>query len=336
MEKVELKSFPFDSIVDDREYEAAVFRKYFGKFLTTGVYFGKYNNYGDYSMKVTASNGLNIKVIKGCGIIKGADFELENDAVLTLEMAVGSDRKDIVVVRVDDTIEQRKTTLYIKQGTSTEFAELERTTDVYEICLAKILVQDRALNITTDDITDMRRDSEFCGIVTSLIDIDIEDVLDEITNKKDNFFVQLGINTEQEKVEFFESLNSWFQNIQDILDENAATNLLNLINTNISNIALLQEEIETKADAKKIWNVSIDTNWTGTGPFTKTIEIEDMLDTYVAKIYPVFSSNLESRKIEKEEYNKISYVESSNGSITLICDDEKPTTALSIRIEVTF
>ena len=33
MEKIELESFPFDSIVDDREYPAAIFRNYFGKFL---------------------------------------------------------------------------------------------------------------------------------------------------------------------------------------------------------------------------------------------------------------------------------------------------------------
>lgn len=333
---IELKSFPFDSIADDREYPAHIFRNYFHKFLSTGVYFGKYKNYGDYSMKVMQNTGLNVKVTKGAGIIKGLDFELETDTVLAVRLGGDTTRKDMIVVKADDTLAERKTSLYVKEGTETSFAELKRTNDIYEICLAKITVKAGSVTIDLDDIEDTRRDEELCGIVTSLIDIDIEDVLDEITNKKDNFFVQLGISTEQEKVEFFESLNSWFQNIQDILDENAATNLLNLINTNISNIALLQEEIETKADAKKIWNVSIDTNWTGTGPFTKTIEIEDMLDTYVAKIYPVFSSNLESRKIEKEEYNKISYVESSNGSITLICDDEKPTTALSIRIEVTF
>ena len=60
MNGIELKSFPFNSILDDREYEAEVFRNYFGKFLTTGVYFGLYNNYGDYSMKVVPDTGLKV------------------------------------------------------------------------------------------------------------------------------------------------------------------------------------------------------------------------------------------------------------------------------------
>lgn len=232
MNEVELESFPFDSIIDDREYEASIFRNYFGKFLSTGVYFGLYNNYGDYSMKVVADTGLNVKVTKGCGLIKGADYNLKNDTVLNINMPIGSARKDMIVVRLDDKLEVRKTKLYVKEGTATDFATLERTTDVYEICLAKIVVGDRVLEVTVDDITDTRRDSELCGIVTSLIDIDIQDVLDDITAKKDKFFEDLNIETEEEKTAFFNRLEAWFQSLQDILDENTAANLLNLINAN--------------------------------------------------------------------------------------------------------
>lgn len=232
MNEVELESFPFDSIIDDREYEASIFRNYFGKFLSSGVYFGLYNNYGDYSMKVVPDTGLNVKVTKGCGLIKGADYNLKDDKVLNINMPIGSARNDMIVVRLDDKLEVRKTKLYVKEGTSTDFATLERTTDVYEICLAKIVVGDRVLAVTADDITDTRRDSELCGIVTSLIDIDIQDVLDDITAKKDQFFIDLGIETEEEKTAFFNRLEAWFQSLQDILDENTAANLLNLINAN--------------------------------------------------------------------------------------------------------
>lgn len=232
MNEVELESFPFDSIIDDREYKASIFRNYFGKFLTTGVYFGKYNNYGDYSMKVVADTGLNVKVTKGCGLIKGADYNLKNDTVLSINMPIGNSRNDMIVVRLDDKLEERKTKLYVKEGTATEFATLERTVDVYEICLAKIVVGDRVLEVTIDDIEDTRRDAELCGIVTSLIDIDIQDVLDDITAKKDKFFEDLNIETEEEKAVFFNRLEAWFKSLQDILDENTAGNLLNLINAN--------------------------------------------------------------------------------------------------------
>jgi len=342
MNDIELQSFPFNSIIDDREYEAEIFRNYFGKFLTTGVYFGLYNNYGDYSMKVMPDSGLNIKIIKGCGLIKGTDFNLKNDVILSLQMPIGKNRNDMVVVRFDDRLEERKTKLYIKEGTETEFAELERTIDVYEICLAKILVQDRALEVTIDDITDTRRDNQVCGIVTSLIDIDIQDVLDDITAKKDKFFLELNIVTEKEKAEFFERLNIWFETIKDILDENTAVHLLNLINENTEKIdensQKINENIEkinTKSNKKKTYNIQIDIkNWTAQS--TKTIQVQGIEETDIVNIYPVWSENKETRLQEKEEYSKISLIKSGENSVELTCDEEIPTIKLNARIEVVY
>ena len=341
MNDIELESFPFNSIIDDREYEASIFRNYFGKFLTTGVYFGLYNDYGDYSMKVMPDNGLNVKVIKGCGLIKGTDFNLKNDTILSLQMPIGNNRNDMVVVRFDDTLEERKTKLYIKEGTTTEFAELERTIDVYEICLAKIIVKDRALEITIDDIIDTRRDSSLCGIVTSLIDIDIQDVLDDITVKKDKFFLDLDIITEKEKAEFFERLNIWFETIKDIIDENTAIHLLNLINenkqkTNENNQKINEnsEKINTKANKKKTYNIEIDTNWTGEN--TKRIQVQGIEETEIVSVYPIWSENKETRIQEKEEYNKISLVKSGENWVELTCDEETPTIKLNARIEVVY
>lgn len=228
---VELKSFPFDSIADDREYPAQIFRNYFHKFLSTGVYFGKYKNYGDYSMKVVTSLGLNVRVTKGAGVIKGLDFELEEDKVLPIELSLGKIRKDMVVVKADDTLAERKTTLYIKQGTDADFAELERTADIYELCIAKITVGDTKLEIELDDIEDTRRDSELAGIVTSLIDIDIQDVLDDINKKKDSYFAKLGIETKEEINIFINELQTYCDTAKEVLDENVAMNLLNLIIT---------------------------------------------------------------------------------------------------------
>lgn len=348
MNEIELESFPFNSIIDDREYEAEIFRNYFEKFLTTGVYFGLYNDYGCYSMKVIPDTGLNVKVVKGCGLIKGTDFNLKNDTILSLQMPIGNNRNDMVVVRFDDTLEERKTKLYIKEGSETEFAELERTIDVYEICLAKIIVQDRVLEITIDDITDTRRDNQVCGIVTSLIDIDIEDVLNDITSKKDKFFLDLNIVTEKEKAEFFERLNIWFETIKDILDENTAVHLLNLINENIQkideNVQKINvntekinenaQQINTKSDKKKIYNIEIDTDWTAEN--TKTITIEGIEETDIVNIYPVWSENKEIRLKEKEEYNKISLVKSGENWIELTCDEEIPSIELNARIEVVY
>ena len=306
---VELKSFPFDSIADDREYPASIFRKYFHKFLSTGIYFGKYKNYGDYSMKVVPSLEMNIRVTKGAGIIRGLDFELEEDEILPIELSLGKIRKDMVVIRADDTLAERKTILYIKQGTNIEFAELERTDDIYEICIARIIVGDTKANIELEDIEDTRRDTELAGIVTSLIDIDIQDVLDEITIKKEKFFINLGIVTEEEKEKFWNELDTWFKTIQDIIDENTAVHLLNLINTNTQAIednsqviSDTMQMVREKADWKKEYIVEIDTNWSEDK--TKTVEVEGIEATDIVNIYPAFSSTKETRVKEKEEYEE--------------------------------
>lgn len=195
---VTLKSFPFDSMEvlnqesgqmeDDRLYEAEIYRKYFAKFLSNGVYFGHYKNYGENSMKVTADGGLNIKVSKGAGIIEGADYENEEDRIFILERPVSGSRIDKVVVRFDKTLATRETQLLIKQGNGTTSAALQRDENIYEICLAEVTVKSTT-NITANDVIDKRLNSDLCGIVNSLISVDGEELykkfqqyIDSVTN----------------------------------------------------------------------------------------------------------------------------------------------------------
>lgn len=184
-EIITLKSFPFDSMEvlnsesgqmeDDRLYEAEVFRKYFAKFLSNGVYFGDYNNYKENSMKVTANGGLNIRVASGAGIIEGADYENENDRLFTLERPISGNRVDRVIVKLDKTLAIRETQLYIKQGDGTTPAELQRDDNIYEICLAEVTVKS-STNIESSDVVDKRLNKNLCGIVNSLITVDGEEL----------------------------------------------------------------------------------------------------------------------------------------------------------------
>ena len=182
---ITLKSFPFDSMEvlnsqsgkmePDRLYEAEIFRKYFAKFLSNGVYFGNYKNYGENSMKVIADGGLIIKVSKGAGIIEGADYENEEEKLFTLERPTTGSRVDRVVVKLDRTLAIRETQLYVKQGNSTTPANLQRDDNIYEICLAEVTVKSTS-NIETADIVDKRTNVTLCGIVNSLISVDGEEL----------------------------------------------------------------------------------------------------------------------------------------------------------------
>ena len=183
--EITLKSFPFDSMdvlnsesgkmEPDRLYEAEIFRKYFAKFLSNGVYYGHYKNYGENGMRVSASGGLNIKVSKGAGIIEGADFECEEDKTFTLERPTSGNRIDRVVVKLDKTLAIRETQLYIKAGTGETPAILQRDDNIYEICLAEVTVKSTS-NIEANDIVDKRTNSDLWGIVNSLISVDGEEL----------------------------------------------------------------------------------------------------------------------------------------------------------------
>lgn len=183
--EITLKSFPFDSMEilnsesgqmePDRLYEAEMFRKYFAKFLSNGVYFGNYKNYGENSMKVTADGGLNIRVAKGAGIIEGADFELADEQIFTLNRPTTGERVDRIIVKLDKTLAVRETQLYIKEGNGTTPATLQRDDNIYEICIAEIVVKSTT-NITSEDVKDIRLNKELCGIVNSLISIDGEEL----------------------------------------------------------------------------------------------------------------------------------------------------------------
>lgn len=189
--EITLKSFPFDSqkvlntssnqMEDDRAYEAEIFRKYFAKFLSNGVYYGHYKNYGETGMKVTANGGLSIKVNAGAGIIEGADFENEDIKILTLERPISGNRIDRVVVKLDRSLAVRETQLYIKSGDGTSPASLQRDNNIYEICLAEVTVKSTS-NIEANDVVDKRLDKTLCGIVNSLITVDGEELYQKFQN----------------------------------------------------------------------------------------------------------------------------------------------------------
>lgn len=196
---VTLQSFPFDAMKvlneesgqmeADRVYEAEIFRKYFAKFLSNGVYFGQYKNYSENSMKVSLDGGLTIKVSKGAGIIEGADFENEEERLFTLERPASGERIDRVIIKFDKTLATRETQLYIKEGIGTMPADLQRDDNIYEISLAEVTVKSTT-NLIETDIKDTRLDKNLCGMVNSLISVDgeklyqkFQDYIDTVTDK---------------------------------------------------------------------------------------------------------------------------------------------------------
>lgn len=119
-----------------------------------------------------------------------------------------------------------------------------------------------------------------------------------------------------------EGFNEWFVTIQDILDEDTAGHLYNLINTKQNKI--LQKYI------------TIPLNWSETAPYEQEITVEGVSKANnIVNLYPVYSDYKEIRATEKEEYNKLSVVDPlEEDGIKIICDEEAPTMELYCRLEV--
>lgn len=272
--KVILKSFPFDNMKvlneesglmeNDREYTAEMFRKYFSKYLSNGVYYGQYKNYGENSMKVELGNGLSIKVLKGCGLIEGADYENEIDTIFVLNRPSTGERVDRVVVEMNSSLDTRNTGLYIKEGNGTTPAELQRDDNVYEICLAEITVKSTS-NLTEADIKDTRLDKKLCGIVNSLISVDgeklyqqfqeyINSVVDALVRRDEENVVFTGtiqdVNGKTSKNNFTDAYKNKLDNISEGANKTIINNTLTSDSTEEALAAAMGKKLNTDKQNK--------------------------------------------------------------------------------------
>lgn len=247
------KYFPFRSVSGDRKYSAEDWAAYFALFLSNGVFYSSADR-----LKVTAYEGMKIKVGKGAGFIAGRMYMLEADTSITLDTADGAlNRIDRIVLRCDYT--NRLITIAVKKGSysaSPTAPELTRDADAYELALADVYVAAGVVTITTANITDQRLNTALCGIVTGLVEqADTQEIFDEFyaylqefkqttqvdieawtleqqqayitwyTQQQENFANWYNTHTTAWQQEF----NTWFDEVQGMLEGDVATNLTNRV-----------------------------------------------------------------------------------------------------------
>ena len=304
----------------DRAEEASFFAKYFSQFISNGVFPNPSTN-----MQVLADTGMQVKVSIGTCFINGYMGWVENAETFTIEESDTQARIDRLVARLD--FDNREIQCYVKKGTAAGnpvAPVLQRDYDMYEIGLADIRVNANAIEIKQENITDLRLNTDLCGIVavplqhvdTTTLFNQYQDWLANVTEQGEE---DLQLTQEQLEQQF----NTWFETVQDTLSGDTAGNLLNLINT--------------KADKKKVYNVSIDGNWSGElAPYTKTVTVQGLNSTDIVNMYPVWSNDLETRIKEREEFSKITMINTITNGIQLTADISKPDAPLNVRIEVTY
>lgn len=304
----------------DRAEEASFFAKYFSQFISNGVFPNPSTN-----MQVLATEGMEVKVDTGVCYINGYMGWVEPFEILEIEESNLQARIDRIVARLDFT--DRSINLFVKKGTAQGnpvAPELQRDYDIYEIGLADIRVNANVIGIMQENITDLRLNTELCGIVANQLQyVDTTTIFNQYMDWLKRIMREGEERLLKAQENFENDFNIWFENVQYVLSGDVAGNLYNLITT--------------KADKKKTWDLTIDTEWTGEqAPYTKTIGVEGMLEKDIPNIYPIWSEDLEIRALEKEEYNKLSVINSSENAIELICDEDKPETPLNVRLEVSY
>ncbi len=197
-----MRSCFFNSLNDDREYDAADWAEYFADLVSDGVWANPAN-----SMMVYHAGSMLVRLAIGVCCIKGHKGYSDGLDVLTIEYGDSLPRIDRVVARLNLSTRDIQPTIIKGIPASAPVApDIVREGGIYDLCLAEIYVEASVSELTQVDITDTRGDTSLCGYVTGLIQqIDTTDLFAQIYKTWYDFAAQLGetdnvtINTADEQ-----------------------------------------------------------------------------------------------------------------------------------------
>ena len=260
-----MRSGMFTSVNGDRKYTSTFFAEYFASFIGNGTFPNPSTN-----TQVLAESGMNVSVQPGKAWVDGYILYVDNPQSLTLDLGDNLlPRIDKIVIRLDKinreiVLAVKKGT----PATNPVAPNLQRDGDMHELGIANIYVAKGASTISQRDITDLRLNSSQCGIVKGTIEeIDTTALFNQyqswIAQKKQEYNADLINYTNAKQGEFEgwvddkeqdyntyigakqSEWDSWYNTtttqleadfmawvnmLEDVLDENAAGNLLNMIN----------------------------------------------------------------------------------------------------------
>jgi hypothetical protein len=259
---MERSSF-FNSVNHDRLYKAEDWAAYFASFIGNGVF-----PLPSSGLQVLAGEGMNVVIGTGKAWINGYFYFNTGDLSMTLSTADGVlKRIDRIVIRWD--LQARDIAIQIKKGAYSAAPTppaLSRDADAYELALADVYVGAGAVAIGQAQITDRRLDPGLCGIVAGTVSeldtsgfnaqlqamiAEYQSLSAEQYNGLRSYVAGLKIQGDSDYAAFMQGLSAfqaqagadfqtWFQSLQGVLDDNAATNLYSLISVLGERVKLLE------------------------------------------------------------------------------------------------
>ena len=209
----------FNSIDDDRLYNADDMSNYFEGLVSDGVY----ESVGD-ALVVRASSGMGVTVGTGRALVKMR--WLKNTEVLPLTISAADvqyDRHDLIVLRCDLTENVRAVSIEIKEGTPSAHPvpqALENSETVKELALARVWIKKGTTAIYQSHIADMRG-STSCGWVTGIVQqVDTADLFLQWQNAYESYYSESTAAFDAYFAEKQAQFETWFANVQGTLGVN--------------------------------------------------------------------------------------------------------------------
>lgn len=260
------KSSFFNSVSGDRTYKAEDWASYFGSFIGNGVF-----PLPSTGLQVVVNDGMTVTVRAGKAWINGYFYNNASDLSVALATADGQlKRIDRIVIRWDLT--NRTISAKVKSSAfsaSPVAPVLQRDADIFELALADIFIPAGSTAVTQGNITDQRLNTSLCGVVAGVVqqidttafnaqlqawftqykDLSLQEYSDLVSYMGslkllgDGQYAALEAYMSAFKVTATADFNEWLNGLEEILDENTAGNLLNLINGLDSRVTMLEAVI---------------------------------------------------------------------------------------------
>lgn len=245
-----MRSFPWDSVVEamgedgypiyDRSYDASDLREVHETFFSNGVFMNE-----EDAFTVTQGEGMNVIVSPGKCCIKGTIGYEKSTREIAIQSSSSQDRIDTVVLRWNANIETRSIDIYVKEGIASDIPvrpTLTRAGTIYELGIADIFIAKNTNSISAARITDTRLDSDRCGVVTALIDVDtttlfnqIQAFIDEqseyLEKESNRIIKELESSSASQMRELEAATDRAVELAQSLIDETFAGDVLKMLET---------------------------------------------------------------------------------------------------------
>lgn len=285
---------------------------------TSGIYAGD-----DFSISLTgADNTISIDVgLAWMRLSKFNGVAVALKAKTSIDMGIPDatyPRIDALVLQFD--ANKNGAEIVSKSGTASSNPQppvLSQTEALYELHLLHVLRKPGATSITAADVTDLRMDEAYCGLMA-----------DSVTR----------VDTTAINAQISELINQLREELAAVKAETAFVMKSGDTMTGPLSLPAPTEAAHSAnkgyVDGTVLYATLSASGWSDSAPFTQTVAVAGMTVEDNPDYWPVYSGTNDERIAQKAAFAVLDHLETADGTVTVTCFEEKPETDITIGMEV--